>query len=132
MNMFNHMIAHFPFTQTQLSHGFPYSDRRSDYGGTIGISTSGGGGGGGAGGNAGGGGGAGGASITVGGNGANLGVGGGGGAGGNRLQHDPHDPLALHQALQSSVDDGQHAGMDENVGFMSDLPLLKSECIMDV
>lgn len=80
--------------QTQLSHGFPYSDRRSDYGGTIGVSGGGGGGG-------------------------------GGGGPGNRLHE--HDPLALHQALQSSVDDGQHVGMDENVGFMSDLPMLKSK-----
>ncbi|XP_037025423.1 transcription factor AP-2-epsilon isoform X3 [Bradysia coprophila] len=70
---------------TQLSHGFPYSDRRSDYGGTIGV---------------------------------------GSGGPGNRLHE--HDPLALHQALQSSVDDGQNTGMDENASFMSDLPLLKT------
>lgn len=38
-----------------------------------------------------------------------------------------HDPLALHQALQSAVDDGQNPGMDENVGFMSELPIIKSE-----
>ena len=62
-----------------------------------------------------------------------IGVGGGGGGGvggglggtGNRIHE--HDPLALQQALQSSVDDGQNTGMDEHVGFMSDLPLLKSK-----
>lgn len=75
--------------QTQLSHGFPYSDRRSDYGGTIGV---------------------------------------GSGGPGNRLHE--HDPLALHQALQSSVDDGQNTGMDENATFMSDLPLLKSKFLI--
>lgn len=75
--------------QTQLSHGFPYSDRRGDYGGTIGV---------------------------------------GSGGPGNRLHE--HDPLALHQALQSSVDDGQNTGMDENASFMSDLPLLKSKFLI--
>lgn len=35
--------------------------------------------------------------------------------------------MALHQALQSAVDDGQNPGMDESAGFMSDLPLLKSK-----
>lgn len=79
----------FFFLQTQLSHGFPYSDRRSDYGGTIGV---------------------------------------GSGGPGNRLHE--HDPLALHQALQSSVDDGQNTGMDENASFMSDLPLLKSKFLI--
>lgn len=74
--------------QTQLSHGFPYSDRRGDYGSTLG----------------------------------------GGGCGpGTRLTHDPPDPLSIHQALQSAVDDGQNTGMDENAAFMSDLPLLKSK-----
>lgn len=73
--------------QTQLPHGFPYSDRRNDYGGTLGA----------------------GGSVT-------------------RLSHE-HDPLALHQALQSAVDDGQNPGMDESAGFMSDLPLLKSKYI---
>uniref|UniRef100_A0A1B0DPV1 Transcription factor AP-2 C-terminal domain-containing protein n=1 Tax=Phlebotomus papatasi TaxID=29031 RepID=A0A1B0DPV1_PHLPP len=70
---------------TQLSHGFPYSDRRSDYSGGLASS----------------------------------------GGPGTRLGHE-HDPLALHQALQSAVDDGQNAGIDENAGFMSDLPLLKN------
>uniref|UniRef100_A0A1B0CSX2 Putative transcription factor ap-2 n=1 Tax=Lutzomyia longipalpis TaxID=7200 RepID=A0A1B0CSX2_LUTLO len=70
---------------TQLSHGFPYSDRRGDYSG----------------------------ALT------------GSGGPGTRLGHE-HDPLALHQALQSAVDDGQNAGIDENAGFMSDLPLLKN------
>jgi transcription factor AP-2, invertebrate len=42
-----------------------------------------------------------------------------------RLAHE-QDPLALHQALQSAVDD-QNPVIDENVGFMSDLPLLKSK-----
>ncbi|XP_055906419.1 transcription factor AP-2-epsilon isoform X3 [Eupeodes corollae] len=70
---------------TQLSHGFPYTDRRGDYGSAI------------------------------------SGAGGHGG----RLGHE-HDPLALHQALQNAVDDGQNAGMDDNVAFMSDLPLIKS------
>lgn len=74
----------FYFWQTQLSHGFPYADRRGDYSSTIGV-----------------------------------------GNPANRLHE--HDPLALHQALQSAVDDGQNTGMDENSGFMSDLPLLKSE-----
>lgn len=69
--------------QTQLPHGFPYADRRSDYGGSI------------------------------------------GGGPGNRIHE--HDPIALHQVLQNAVDDGQNTGMDENVGFMSDLPLLKSK-----
>ncbi|XP_055311373.1 transcription factor AP-2-epsilon isoform X2 [Sitodiplosis mosellana] len=68
---------------TQLSHGFPYTDRRGDYSGSIGV-----------------------------------------GNPANRLHE--HDPLALHQALQSAVDDGQNTGMDENTGFMSDLPLLKN------
>lgn len=72
----------FRSTQTQLSHGFPYTDRRSDY--SVGV-----------------------------------------GNPANRLHE--HDPLALHQALQSAVDDGQSTGMDENTGFMSDLPLLKSK-----
>ncbi|XP_026477414.1 transcription factor AP-2-epsilon [Ctenocephalides felis] len=36
-----------------------------------------------------------------------------------------HDPLTLHQALQSAVDDGQNTGMDDN-GFMTDLPILKT------
>lgn len=71
--------------QTQLSHGFPYADRRGDYSGSIGVNNP------------------------------------------NRLHE--HDPLALHQALQSAVDDGQNAGMDENAAFMSDLPLLKSELL---
>lgn len=72
--------------QTQLSHGFPYTDRRGDYS----------------------------SAIT------------GTGGHGPRLGHE-HDPLALHQALQSAVDDGQNPGMDENVGFMSELPIIKSE-----
>lgn len=72
--------------QSQLSHGFPYSDRRGDYGGNIPGAT----------------------------------------GPGTRLTHD-HDPLSLHQALQSAVDDGQGAVIDENVAFMSDLPLLKSK-----
>lgn len=75
------------YFQTQLSHGFPYADRRSDYGGTIGS----------------------------------------GGGGPTRLHE--HDPLALHQALQSAVDDGQNPVIDENAGFMSDLPLLKNKYI---
>lgn len=76
----------FPF-QTQLSHGFPYSDRRGDYGGSIG----------------------------------------GTGVPTTRLSGHEHDPLSLHQALQSAVDDGQNAVIDENAGFMTDLPLLKSK-----
>lgn len=71
-----------------MSHGFPYTDRRSDYGSTIGT---------------------------------------GGGGGPTRLHE--HDPLALHQALQSAVDDGQNPVIDENAGFMSDLPLLKNKYI---
>ncbi|XP_063709493.1 transcription factor AP-2-epsilon isoform X1 [Culicoides brevitarsis] len=74
---------------TQLSHGFPYSDRRSDYGSTIGA-----------------------------------------GSGGGPRIHE-HDPLTLHQALQSAVDDGQNPVIDENAGFMSDLPLLKNKYIGD-
>lgn len=69
-----------------MSHGFPYSDRRTDYG--SGLAT--------------------------------------GATHGGRITHD-HDPLALHQALQNAVDDGQNPGMDDNVGFMSDLPLIKSK-----
>ncbi|XP_035899033.1 transcription factor AP-2-epsilon isoform X1 [Anopheles stephensi] len=76
---------------TQLSHGFPYSDRRSDYSGSIGS-----------------------------------------GAGATRLGAHEHDPLALHQALQSAVDDGQNPVIDENAGFMSDLPLLKNFPITDI
>ncbi|XP_058837884.1 transcription factor AP-2-epsilon isoform X1 [Topomyia yanbarensis] len=76
---------------TQLSHGFPYSDRRSDYSGSIGS-----------------------------------------GAGGTRLGAHEHDPLSLHQALQSAVDDGQNPVIDENAGFMSDLPLLKNFPIADI
>ncbi|XP_055593903.1 transcription factor AP-2-epsilon isoform X2 [Uranotaenia lowii] len=76
---------------TQLSHGFPYSDRRSDYSGTIGAS-----------------------------------------AGATRLGAHEHDPLSLHQALQSAVDDGQNPVIDENAGFMSDLPLLKNFPITDI
>lgn len=68
-----------------MSHGFPYTDRRGDYSGTI------------------------------------------GGGGPNRLHE--HDPLSLHQALQSAVDDGQNPVIDENAGFMSDLPLLKNKYI---
>lgn len=34
------------------------------------------------------------------------------------------DPLALHQALGQAVDEA-HQGMDDNQGFISDLPLLK-------
>lgn len=75
--------------QTQLSHGFPYTDRRSDYSSSIGVNNP-----------------------------------------GNRIHE--HDPLSLHQALQSAVDDGQNAGMDENAGFMSDLPLLKSKCYIHI
>ncbi|XP_017770551.1 PREDICTED: transcription factor AP-2-epsilon isoform X3 [Nicrophorus vespilloides] len=38
----------------------------------------------------------------------------------------PHDdPLSLHQALGQAVDEAQ-AGIDDNTGFISDLPLLKS------
>lgn len=44
----------------------------------------------------------------------------------NRVGHE-HDPLALHQVLQSAVDDVQNPGMDDNAGFMSDIPLLKSK-----
>ncbi|KAL9703613.1 hypothetical protein quinque_007131 [Culex quinquefasciatus] len=76
---------------TQLSHGFPYSDRRSDYSGSIGS-----------------------------------------GAGATRLGAHEHDPLSLHQALQSAVDDGQNPVIDENAGFMSDLPLLKNFPITDI
>jgi transcription factor AP-2, invertebrate len=47
----------------------------------------------------------------------------------NRLTHE-QDPLALHQALQNAVEDGQNPVIDENVGFMSDLPLLKSKYIL--
>lgn len=82
----NDLIQSFSAFQSQLSHGFPYSDRRGDYGGNIPGAT----------------------------------------GPGTRLTHD-HDPLSLHQALQSAVDDGQGAVIDENVAFMSDLPLLKSE-----
>ncbi|XP_055371927.1 transcription factor AP-2-epsilon isoform X2 [Condylostylus longicornis] len=73
------------FHQTQLSHGFPYTDRRGDYSSAIS----------------------------------------GAGSHGGRLGQE-HDPLALHHALQNAVDDGQNPGMDDNVGFMSDLPLIKS------
>ncbi|XP_062563598.1 transcription factor AP-2-epsilon isoform X1 [Armigeres subalbatus] len=76
---------------TQLSHGFPYTDRRSDYSGSIGS-----------------------------------------GAGATRLGAHEHDPLSLHQALQSAVDDGQNPVIDENAGFMSDLPLLKNFPITDI
>ncbi|XP_067648509.1 transcription factor AP-2-epsilon [Eurosta solidaginis] len=69
----------------QLSHGFPYTDRRAEYGSTIS----------------------------------------GGVTHGGRLAHE-HDPLALHQALQNAVDDVQNPGIDDNVAFMSDLPLIKS------
>ncbi|XP_077283215.1 transcription factor AP-2 [Arctopsyche grandis] len=56
--------------------------------------------------------------------GRDFGVGGGGG--GRLPHHDHHDPLSLHQALQAAVDDGQNTGLDDNTGFMSDLPLLKN------
>ncbi|XP_053955126.1 transcription factor AP-2-epsilon isoform X1 [Anastrepha obliqua] len=69
----------------QLSHGFPYTDRRAEYGSTIS----------------------------------------GGATHGGRLAHE-HDPLALHQALQNAVDDVQNPGIDDNVAFMADLPLIKS------
>lgn len=74
--------------QTQLSHGFTYTDRRSDYSSAIA---------------------------------------GGAGSHGGRLGGHEHDPLTLHQALQNAVDDGQNSGIDDNVAFMSDLPLIKSE-----
>ncbi|XP_017001864.1 transcription factor AP-2-epsilon isoform X5 [Drosophila takahashii] len=70
---------------TQLSHGFPYTDRRSDYGSAISA----------------------------------------GAAHGTRLGHE-HESLALHQALQNAVDDVQAPALDDNVAFMSDLPLIKS------
>lgn len=72
--------------QTQLSHGFPYTDRRSDYGSAISA----------------------------------------GAAHGTRLGHE-HESLALHQALQNAVDDVQAPALDDNVAFMSDLPLIKSK-----
>lgn len=41
-------------------------------------------------------------------------------------QQRPHDdPLSLHQALGQAVEEAQ-AGLDDNTGFISDLPLLKS------
>ncbi|KAH8300054.1 hypothetical protein KR044_009057 [Drosophila immigrans] len=70
---------------TQLSHGFPYTERRSDYGSAISA----------------------------------------GAAHGTRLGHE-HESLALHQALQNAVDDVQAPALDDNVAFMSDLPLIKS------
>lgn len=76
--------------QAQLSHGFPYTDRRADYGSTLS----------------------------------------GGATHGGRLAHE-HDPLALHQALQNAVDDVQNPGIDDNVAFMSDLPLIKSKYYYD-
>lgn len=79
-------VLYFILFQAQLSHGFPYTDRRADYGSTIS----------------------------------------GGATHGGRLAHE-HDPLALHQALQNAVDDVQNPGMDDNVAFMSDLPLIKSK-----
>ncbi|XP_018329331.1 transcription factor AP-2-epsilon isoform X2 [Agrilus planipennis] len=40
--------------------------------------------------------------------------------------HRPHDdPLSLHQALGQAVEEAQ-GGIDDNTGFISDLPLLKS------
>ncbi|XP_026676767.1 transcription factor AP-2-epsilon isoform X2 [Diaphorina citri] len=39
------------------------------------------------------------------------------------------DPLALHNALSSVVDDGQGTNVDENSAFIGDLPLLKSNGI---
>jgi hypothetical protein len=39
----------------------------------------------------------------------------------------PHDdPLSLHQALGQAVEEAQ-GGIDDNTGFISDLPLLKSK-----
>lgn len=39
----------------------------------------------------------------------------------------PHDDsLSLHQALGQTIDDAQ-GGIDDNAGFISDLPLLKSK-----
>lgn len=73
-----------------MSHGFPYTERRSDYGSAISA----------------------------------------GAAHGTRLGHE-HESLALHQALQNAVDDVQAPALDENVAFMSDLPLIKSKFICD-
>lgn len=45
---------------------------------------------------------------------------------------DHHDPLSIHQALQNAVDDqDQNQVCDETAtNFMTDLPLLKSECFI--
>lgn len=41
----------------------------------------------------------------------------------------PHDdPLSLHQALGQAVEEAQ-GGIDDNTGFISDLPLIKSAFI---
>lgn len=72
-----------------------------------------------------------GASFHYGGGGAPGGGGAGGGRPGDYLgnpQRSLHeDPLALHQALGQAVDEAQQAGLDDQSGFISDLPLLKSE-----
>ncbi|GLV36152.1 Transcription factor AP-2, partial [Carabus blaptoides fortunei] len=71
-----------------------------------------------------------GAGFHYGGGGAPGGGGGGGGRPGDYLgnpQRSLHeDPLALHQALGQAVDEAQQAGLDDQSGFISDLPLLKS------
>jgi hypothetical protein len=88
----------FPF-QNQLSHGFSYSERRGDYGGSISLHNNN-------------------NNNNTNNNNNNGSI--------TRLAHD-QDPVALHQALQSAVEDGQNPVIDENVGYMSDLPMLKSE-----
>lgn len=76
-----------------------------------------------------------GASFHYGGGGGGPGGGGGGGRpdysiGGTPQRSLHEDPLALHQALGQAVDEAQQAAMDEQSGFISDLPLLKSELII--
>jgi hypothetical protein len=85
--------------QNQLSHGFSYSERRGDYGGSISLHNNN-------------------NNNNTNNNNNNGSI--------TRLAHD-QDPVALHQALQSAVEDGQNPVIDENVGYMSDLPMLKSE-----
>jgi len=41
-------------------------------------------------------------------------------------RHD--DPLSLHQALGQAVEDAQ-AGIDDNTGFITDIPLLKGRSL---
>lgn len=44
----------------------------------------------------------------------------------------PHDdPLSLHQALGQAVEEAQ-AGLDDNTGFISDLPLLKGKFLISI